>query len=627
MPNLVGVWKHGSQPLEPAEALERQLADAQSGFRPFTIHRMQGERWAAALVDHGLLENGAQPGGSADARVQVLLDGEIYNLRELAARAGVAPGLPAATACALLIAARGLDVVRDFNGLFALVVAEDAGRRLSLVSDRYGFRPLFYRASERGVSFGSEMKAVIGGDGLPPSFDATAVCELLVYGVHFAGRTWLAGCRRLAPATILTIASEGLHERRYWTYRYRREGARSDVEALATSFAVLLDRAVERCMRGTKRIGLFLSGGYDSRSVAAAVRAEHLPLPAFTFGEPGSRDVRIAPLLAARLGLRHYYLQGTKPYLAPHAAAIVWRTEGLLPFSNTTSVRFHDDIAAHADIILTGFLAEFSGSHTWPALLLARSRRGAQAAIRERFVTSRLERARRVLRPEAYAAAAEELRDRFEASFEAVADEHPFDVADSWNFMHLQPNGTFQAPAVDRHRFEVRAPHMDTELVDFLLSIPPWTRIEQRVYKLMIARAYPGIRDVPCANSLRPIEPRVLVEYPRMTASWVGRRLAGPVRRLVGREDRLGREISDLDADYRAEPALRTRLFEPLLRDGSLDERLFDLDRLQRMVVDEYEGRGDHAALLGQVMSLGLAQRMLARSGLEDVPPAYRRAS
>jgi hypothetical protein len=229
-----------------------------------------------------------------------------------------------------------------------------------------------------------------------------------------------------------------------------------------------------------------------------------------------------------------------------------------------------------------------------------------------------------VLRPEVFARAYEELRYRFEQSFVDNDNEHPFDVADAWNFTQLQPNGTCHAPAVDRHRFEMRAPLMDAELVDFLLTIRPWTRLEQRIYKLMIARSFAAIRDVPCANSMRPIEPRFWVEYPQMTARLIGRKVAAPVRRLLGREDRLGREINDLDADIRAEPQLRSGLLDPILAGAHLDPAIFDVGAVQRLVQAEFDQHRDHGALLGSLASLGLAHRQIIGGDVADVP-AYLR--
>ena len=101
-------------------------------------------------------------------------------------------------------------------------------------------------------------------------------------------------------------------------------------------------------------------------------------------------------------------------------------------------------------------------------------------------------------------------------------------LADSWNFINLQPRGTFHSPSVDRHLFEARAPHLDVDLVNFLLTIPPLSRLEQRVYKKMIAYKYPAIRDVPCTNSGRPINPAFASEYPAMALRYLARKATAP---------------------------------------------------------------------------------------------------
>jgi asparagine synthetase B (glutamine-hydrolysing) len=626
MPNLVGLWLPEAAEGRVAATLDRQLSAVQASFHTYRPYRMGGSNWAAAHLDHGLHENGAQPGVSGEGRWHVLIDGEILNLPDLAIRYRIAqPGSEPVHTCADLLATAGLDVIPQLSGTFALVIWDAREQRLHLVSDRHATRPLFYREHQGTVAFATELKGIIAAQGPEATLDPVAVCEQLVYGVHFWGRSWLHGCTRMPPASVLTLSRDGMAQRCYWQYEFRA-GPALDAQTYAARFAILLDRAVERCMRGSKRIGIFLSGGYDSRSVAASIRGHHLPIPAFTFGEARSRDMQIAPALAARLGLTHFPLPPAKPYLHPNAAAIVWRTEGLLPFSNATSVQFHDVMASRVDIFLTGFLGEFSGSHTWPALLMARNRRAVVQAIYERFVQPGEARARLVLRPEVFTRAFEELRERFFRSFEFIPNEHPMDIADAWNFTYLQPGGSFQAPAVDRHRLEMRAPHLDGDLVSFLLTIPPRSRIEQRIYKLMIATAFPAIRDIPCANSMRPIEPRFWLEYPKMVARFAGRKLADPVRRLFGREDRLGRELSDLDADVRDESALRTQLLEPLVQAGHLDGNIFSLSAITQVCRDHYEAGAQHGRLLMQLTSIGLAVRQLLHGDVAGVPLAYRSA-
>lgn len=377
-------------------------------------------------------------------------------------------------------------------------------------------------------------------------------------------------------------------------------------------------------MRGPSRIGMFLSGGYDSRSVAAAIRPEHLPIPAFTFGVRDSRDARYAPMLARRLGLEHTHLDAEPGYLTAHCHGIVWRTEGMLPFSRTTSMQFHTRLKERMDIVLTGFLGEFSGSHTWPALLALPRGRRLEETILERMLGTRPQLARRVLRADVFERGMQAIRERFRASLEQIENEHPLNVADVWNIVHMQPQVTYQSPAVDRYLFEVRAPHMDAELVDFLLTIPPLSRIEQRIYKQVIAYAFPAIRDVPCTNSGVPIDPHFAREYVKIASRFAGRKLRSAFDAVVGRPAPLGRNIRNLGDDFRAEPQLVDRILLPLVDEGYLPRELFDAEGIRTLAAEHYAGRVSAEETLAQLISLGLALKLIGAQDTRDVPETLR---
>lgn len=623
MPNLVGIWSPDLSQEAVSAVLNTQLRRVRVRSEDFKEQLAVFSGFGMALQDHGLLENGSQPAYSADGDSALLLDGEINNAAELQKRFFREPtqnGLAAPELCLRLIALHGHAIARFFNGFFCLAVYERTRRRLTLISDRYGARPLYYVRRQHALLFGTEMKALAAADPGRRKIDEVGVMELFCYGTHFMDRTWMDGYLRLPPATVLTVDIDGMHMSRYWTYRYDEGHPALDQQTYASVFGILLDRAVERRMAGTRRIGIFLSGGYDSRSVAAAIRTHHRPLPAFTFGLPRSRDVRFAAMLAGRLGLDHQIISTHGPYLYDVCRAIVWRTEGMISFANTTSLHSHGLLKQHLDIILTGFLGEFSGSHTWPQLLLARSRSAAIRAVFYRFLAPGLRRAQRIFQPEFLARNSATVRERFNHSFVSVENEHPMDVADVWNFSHLQPRGTFHAPAVDRHRFEMRAPHTDNDLVDFLLTIRPMERIEQRVYKKMIAYSYPEIRDIPCTNSARPIEPNFAKEYAAMTARYASARVYQPLRRLFYRQPELGRESRDMAQDFRTEAQLMDDILHPLLHTGILSDSIFNPVGIEELVSEHYRHDADHTQVLGLLVSLGLAMKYFLHDDFTDVP-------
>ncbi len=624
MPNLVGIWNPDLSADGIRTALTAQMRRVRTSLADYRPYSLVEDGFGAGLLDHGILENGPQPVHSADGSCTLLLDGEILNADEL--RQKFRAQLPdrdlrPPELCLALIEAQGEEVARLFNGIFALVVFRRRPRRLTLVSDRWGMRPMFFVERGRSLLFGSEMKAIAAIDPGPRRLNELATLERFCYGVHVFGDTWLEGYAKLRPATILTVDEGGTRRREYWRYAYDESAPCLDQATYATRYAVLVDRAVERAMRGRHRIGIFLSGGYDSRAVAAAIRKHRLPIPAFTFGVPESRDMRYAKMLADRLGLAHHGVADPSPYLSPNCRSIVWRTEGLNPFAGATSINHHPFLKQHADILLFGFLAEYNGSHTWPRLLLARSRAGAAAAIFDRYVGRGAAAARRVLKPAFHEAAFPALRERFFRSFDEVASEHPLNASDAWLVRNIEPMGTYQVGATDRHLFEARMPLMDADLVDFLLRIPPRARLEQRVYKRMIAFGFPAIRDIPCTNSGRPINPHFLREYAAMVLRYAARKATS---RLTRRRPPLGRAPRDVAGAFRSEPVLMDGVLRPLLDAGMFPDRLFDRQGIEAVIREHYSGTARHEQLLSMLITWGLSAKFLLHDDFSDVDPRYR---
>jgi len=627
MPNLVGYWNPESPEEAVRIAVNKQLQRVRIENVVYTEYTEIRPGFGVGLQDHGLLENGRQPAISDDGRVSLILDGEIYNADSLIRKyRNDLPDSPInpPELCLRLILKHGADVADEFNGLFTLTVYDRRDRRLTLVSDHLGFRPLFYVQRKKEFIFGTELKALSVIDPGPRKIDELGTFERFCYGSHVIDRTWMENYYRLPPAAILTVDEFGIKIRSYWHYHYDESAPILDQPTYFTNFARLLDRAVERRMQGTRGIGVFLSGGYDSRSVAASIRSHHLPIPAFTFGYPESRDVRFAAMLSERLGLDHYPLVSKGPYLFRNCPSIIWRTEGLLSFANATSIHHHLFFKDRkVDIILVGLLGEFSGSHTWPKLLLARSRREAMSVIMDRMLGNRLELARRIFKPSFFEANFEALQARFTESFENIRDDHPLNMADSWNLINRQPLNSWQSPSIDRYLFEIRTPLMDIELVKFLLTIPPYSRLEQRVYKKMIAYSFPKIRNVPCTNSAMPINPNFAREYAAMAARYLGRKTLEPLKKILNFSPSLGREFQDLGDAFRKEPEVVERILRPLLDEGVFPDGIFSRTGIEGIIDDHYRRNANYEEMLSLMISWGLAVKFFLHDDYSSVPQQF----
>jgi asparagine synthase (glutamine-hydrolysing) len=493
---------------------------------------------------------------------------------------------------------------------------------LHIVTDRYGFRSIYYAQRGGRFLFASEMKAVCVADTQGRTLDEIGLVEQFLYGSPVMEKTWIQDYQRLGPAGIITASKTAVKIRKYWSYKYDESAQTFDQETYFTVYAKKLARAVERCMSGDQRKGIFLSGGYDSRAIAAAIHPSYLPMPAFTFGDKDSRDVVFGSQLADRLGFQHHVFHHhvRQPFLYDYCRKINWRTEGMLSFGHVTSIRNHDLFTQHMDVVLTGFLGEFNGSHTWPRLLLTRSRAAAGQVLYDHFIGSRYAGIAPIFQRSFLSRVTEGVNARFFDSVEQVDNDHPMNLADSWNLANVQPRGTFLSPVVDRHRFEIRTPHMDNDLVDFLLTIPPYSRLEQRVYKKMIAYAYPQIRDIACTNSAKPIDPRFFSEYTKMAGRYIARKSFQPIQRLLGTNQNLGRDIADRNRLFREEPKLMTDLMLPMLDKGIFDEHVFDIDTISSLVRDHYDGHANHWELISLLISWGLGASYFLYDDLSEAP-------
>lgn len=233
-----------------------------------------------AIID---IAGGLQPMPSGDGRVVLLLNGEIYNYRELREELA-AEGVRFRTSSdteALVEGYRvwGADVVHHLDGMFAIAAWDRVTRELYLARDRFGEKPLLVAATPGRVAFASEMGPLSALDAAGAELDLDALGGFLCLNYVPGTRTMLRGVERLPPATWRRYLPDGtVQQRRYWrpadAPTVRLSG--SDDEAL-DALQARLDHGVALTLRSDVPVGLFLSGGVDSALVAeSAARQGHL---------------------------------------------------------------------------------------------------------------------------------------------------------------------------------------------------------------------------------------------------------------------------------------------------------------------------------------------------------------
>jgi asparagine synthase (glutamine-hydrolysing) len=290
---------------------------------------------------------GAQPLSNEDGSIWVSYNGELYNEIELRNEL-LAKGHRYRTRCDTeslvhLYEEEGLDFVRRLNGMFALAIWDGNRRRLMLARDRMGQKPLFYGPlGNGGLAFASEPKALLVHPGISRELDGASLVRYLFYEYVPAPHSIWRSLRKLPCAHALIWEDGAFRVWRYWEPPLPRY-APIDFAATSDRFWREFRDSVARHRRSDVAFGVFLSGGVDSSSVAAAL-CEVEPardVRTFTIGfeDPSFDESRHARAVARHLGTDHHeqnFSVETVYELLPEVAA--WLDE---PFGDASILPTH----------------------------------------------------------------------------------------------------------------------------------------------------------------------------------------------------------------------------------------------------------------------------------------------
>lgn len=225
-----------------------------------------------AIID---LETGDQPITNEDGTVVVVLNGEIYNYRELRSeleRAGHRFRSRSDTEVIVhLYEDLGDDCVQRLRGMFAFALWDRTRRRLLIARDRLGKKPLVYSHRDGTLWFGSEGKSIFQDPAVPRDVNFDAIDAFLHFGYVPDPLSAFAALRKLPPAHLMTWERGSVETRRYWRLSYMPKASYGSPEDAHEAIRTTLLEATRLRMRSDVPLGAFLSGGVDSTAVVAAM--------------------------------------------------------------------------------------------------------------------------------------------------------------------------------------------------------------------------------------------------------------------------------------------------------------------------------------------------------------------
>jgi asparagine synthase (glutamine-hydrolysing) len=256
---------------------------------------------------------GHQPMRSADGSMVMAFNGEVYNFAHVRGELeALGHRFRSSGDSEVVLAALqqwGVAAAARFIGMFAIAVWNERERRLVLLRDRLGVKPLYYAWNGRALWFGSELKALRAFEAWTPELDRASLGEFLQYGYIAAPRSIYRGVAKLLPGHWLELGEVGEPAvREYWSPPGDREPLEGTQDELERRLEALLVESCRYRMVSDVPVGVFLSGGLDSSLVAALLqRYGGGEVRTFTIGfdDPRFDESAHARRIAAHLGTRH----------------------------------------------------------------------------------------------------------------------------------------------------------------------------------------------------------------------------------------------------------------------------------------------------------------------------------
>src|SRR5467141_319098 len=353
-------------------------ADARTPVDRRVLQRMgdvlahRGPDGGGVYTDHGFgmgmrrlsiidLATGDQPLANEDGTIWVVFNGEIYNFADIRTdleRQGHV--FRTHTDTEVIVHAYeewGDRAVDRFRGMFAFGLWDERKRRLLLVRDRVGVKPLYYSVTAAGVTFGSEIKSLLEDPDVPREWSPDAVDAYLALQYVPCPHTMYTAIRKLPPGHLLVAENGHTAVRQYWDLTFTGDGNPAREEEYLERLEALVTESIRLRLISDVPLGAFLSGGIDSSLVVAAMTqtaSNRVVTVSMGFDEHAYNELEYAHTVARHLGTEAHE-KIVRPDIVDLLPKLAWHFDE--PFADSSAVPTYYVSAAareHVTVALSG---------------------------------------------------------------------------------------------------------------------------------------------------------------------------------------------------------------------------------------------------------------------------------
>jgi asparagine synthase (glutamine-hydrolysing) len=466
------------------------------------------------------LATGDQPMTTADGRLHLVYNGEVYNYRELRTELEALGHVFRTRSDSEVVleayAEWGRDAFPRFNGMWGLALLDERGDepKLVLCRDHFGIKPLYYGRWAGRVVFASEIKAILVDPTFPRRVNEDVMFDYLAHGLFdHSSMTFFDGIESVPAASFVEIDRRGLRIERYWEGTLAEDGS-PDPRA----FRVLFERAVARRLVSEVPVGTCLSGGLDSSSITV-ILAEQLKAAGKDAASLGTRLQTFSAIFPSDSIDESRYIdsvveatQAVSHRIAPTHGGLIAELDELVrqvempmvssaPYAMWTVMRMAKD---HVTVLIDGQGGDelLGGYDVYPYIYLRELlrqhhfRRLVVEGFRWRSVLVPLALSRLLARFRG-APDVSLLRSTFRRKHPPAVDERS---QDNVKLRLLQDLTTYSLPPLLRyedrismsHSVETRLPFLDQELVEAVLRLPTSAILDRGRSRTILREALRG---------------------------------------------------------------------------------------------------------------------------------------
>lgn len=341
-------------------------------MRDTLIHR--GPDDAGSFIDGGIglghrrlsivdLGGGHQPMSNEDGQIQIVFNGEIYNhkdYRPMLESHGHRYRTTSDTETIIhLYEEFGANAVQHLRGMFAFAIWDGHQRRLLLVRDRLGVKPVYYTLSKDGVlHFASEIKALIEASAVKPELNYDALADFAANRYTSGDETLFRDVHRLAPGHMLIWQDGRVQIERYWEVSYAKHESPLSDKQYIDQFDQLFRESVRLRLMADVPLGIFLSGGIDSTAIAGVMSklvSDRIKTFSVAFAEREANELEFARSAASAFGTDHHEVIVSPQQFFDVLPAMVYQEDEPIAHPSSIPLYFVSKLAAeHVKVVLTG---------------------------------------------------------------------------------------------------------------------------------------------------------------------------------------------------------------------------------------------------------------------------------